>query len=95
MIRFNPDKGDFEEVSDIPVVPDEGTPSEESSGGSPKNSGDMPWWKLILIYLAEAIYIGIAIWIYFSFAKDEIGWFGAIFYSFWWIITVPIHKIFF
>ena len=41
------------------------------------------------------IYMIIAACIFYFYAMDEFNIIGAIFYSLYWIITVPVHLIFF
>lgn len=41
------------------------------------------------------IYMIIAACIFYFYAMDEFNIIGAIFYSLYWLITVPVHLIFF
>ena len=41
------------------------------------------------------IYMIIAACVFYFYAMDEFNIIGAIFYSLYWIITVPVHLIFF
>ena len=41
------------------------------------------------------IYMIIAVCVFYFYAMDEFNIIGAIFYSFYWFITIPVHLIFF
>ena len=41
------------------------------------------------------IYMIIAACVFYFYAMDEFNIIGAIFYSLYWLITVPVHLIFF
>lgn len=45
--------------------------------------------------IVELIYLIIAAGVFYFYAMDEFNTIGAIFYSLYWPLTVPVHLIFF